>query len=536
MPELRWYQRECVDSIFHYFQTGKTGNPLVALPTATGKSIVIAAFVYEALCYWPTTRVLMLTHVKELIDQNYKKLKAVWPQAPVGVYSAGLGRKEVRKPITFGGVQSVANNVQAFGHIDLVLIDEAHLVSPEEETRYMQVIAMLRAVNPYVKVVGFTATWWRRKQGALTNAGLFSEICYDRTKPDDFRRFIAEGFLAPLVVPAHLQTKIDVSEVGLTGGEFNSKQLEQAVDNPSLTQAALREAMHYGQDRRAWLTFCSGIAHAEHCAAVLNGWGIRTCYVHSKMSKSERDDNIADWYAGKYRCMTNNNVLTTGIDYPALDLIIMLRPTLSSLLWVQMLGRGMRVSPLTGKQNCTVLDFAGNTLRNGPVDDPNIPGRPRPSGGGEAPVKTCDACGNYNHASVRFCVTCGAEFARVEKISNQHSQAPLMTFDAPVIETFRVTNVSYADYLSRKEKRSIKVTYYAGIRAFNEYISITGHGLPLHRAHSWWKQRHFVDPPATMEEALARVSELRVPSAIKVHINKTFEGKPSPEICGYEWH
>lgn len=111
-----------------------------------------------------------------------------------------------------------------------------------------------------------------------------------------------------------------------------------------------------------------------------------------------------------------------------------------------------------------------------------------------------------------------------------------MTFDAPVVETFKVTNVSYSDYLSKKDNRTIRVTYYAGIRAFHEYVSIGGSGLPLHRAHNWWKQRHFVDCPNTIEEALARTSELRIPSAIRVHINKTYNGKPSPEILGYEWH
>lgn len=528
--QLRWYQDEAVYSLFDYFSR-KTGNPLVALPTATGKSVVIAKFIHDALAYYPSTRVLMLTHVKELIAQNAKKLKSIWPQAPVGIYSAGLGRKEVRKPITFGGVQSVANNVEAFGHIDLVLIDEAHLVSPEDETRYQQVISKLRIVNPHVKVAGFTATWWRKKQGALTNDGLFTEICYNRTTPDDFRRFIAEGYLSPLVVPAHLRTKLDVSDVSIQGGEYNSKQLEAAVDTETVTHEALREMCHYGQDRRAWLVFCSGIAHAEHCAAVLNGWGIRTGVVHSKLSTQERDDTLADWYAGKLRCVTNNNVLTTGIDYPAIDLIAMLRPTLSSLLWVQMGGRGMRPSIETQKRNCLMLDFAGNTLRNGPIDDPNIPGRPRPGGGGDAPVKICDSCGNYNHTSVRFCDVCGAEFPTVEKLVNQASTLAVMSSDTPIIETFRVTNVSYADYHTKAEKRSIKVTYYAGIRAFSEYISIGGAGLALHRAHNWWKQRHFIEPPLTIEEALNRTSELRVPSAIVVHINRQY-----PEILGYEWH
>lgn len=525
----RYYQDEAVQALFDYFARAR-GNPLVALPTATGKSVVIALFCYRALNWYPQTRILMLTHVKELISQNYHKLVEAWPRAPAGVYSAGLGRKDIFKQITFGGIQSVANNVEAFGHIDLVGIDEAHLVGPEEESRYQQVIAQLKQVNPHLKVFGLTATWWRKKQGALTNDGLFTEICYNKTKPEDFKRFIAEGYLSPLVTKK-TNTHFDLSGVGMIGGEYNLKQLEAAVDQETVTHAALREICEHGQDRRAWLLFCSGISHAEHCAQILTNWGIRTGVVHSKISKHERDQVLQDWYAGKLRAVTNNNVLTTGIDYPAIDLIAALRPTQSSLLHVQMLGRGMRPSLPTGKVNCLCLDFAGNTARCGPVDDPNIPGRPRPNGTHDAPVKICDVCNAYNHASARFCDVCASEFPTVEKLSSSASTHDVMTADIPVIETFDVTNVLYANHLSKANNHSIKVTYFAGIRAFYEYIQIGATGYQGHKASMWWKQRHYIDPPETVEDALRFTSELRVPTRIRVWVNKQY-----PEVLSHEWH
>lgn len=523
----RQYQVEAVDALFEYFmQNG--GNPLVALPTATGKSVVIALFCYRAVNLYPRTRIGIFTHVKELIEQNYNKLMEAWPQAPAGIFSAGLKRKDANKQILFGGIQSVANVIDELGWFDLIIVDEAHLVSPEDETRYMKVIDAIKRRNPNLKVWGTTATWWRKKQGALTNEGIFTDICYDRTKPEDFQRFIAEGFLSPLIARA-TQTKLDVSEVATVNGDYNAKQLEAAVDHNSITQSALREVCYAGEGRRAWLMFCSGIAHAEHVAEMLNSWGIRTGVVHSKVKN--RDEIIAAWKRGEYRCVTNNNVLTTGIDYPAIDLIGMLRPTRSSSLWVQMLGRGMRVSPRTLKRDCLVLDFAGNTMRLGPVDDPEIPGRPRPGPPGDAPVKQCPQCQTYNAMSVRFCSYCAYEFPRSENIVAQSSSAPLMSSDLPVYETFTVDSCTYDDYYSKTDNRSIKVSYHCGIRTFAEYVSIGGTGFPLHKAKNWWMQRSNVEPPETIEDALDVVSSLRVPTRIRVWLSTKY-----PTIVEHEWH
>lgn len=525
--QLRWYQQEAVASLFRYWAE-KDGNPLIALPTGSGKSVVCARFAYEAKLYYPPTRMLILTHVKELIQQNYTKLMTAWPSAPAGIYSAGIGRKEIHADITFGGVQSVVNNVEAFGHVDLVGIDEAHLVSPEDESRYQLVFDKLRAVNPKLKVFGMSATCWRKKNGMLTNEGIFTDICYDKTKPEDFRRFIAEGYLSPLTTRA-MQTGFDLSSVGVTGGEYNQRQLEKAIDLADVTSAALREVLHHGHSRRSWLLFCSGIDHAVHVAEQLNAWGIRTACVHSKMSKGQRDEQIQGWYEGRYRAMTNNNVLTTGVDHPALDLIACLRPTLSSSLWVQMLGRGMRVAP--GKTNCLVLDFAKNIVRLGPIDDPVIPGLKRKGSPGDMPVRLCPQCGSYSHAAARFCEACGFVFPPADdKLTEKASDANVMSAVFPVIEEFNVTNVAYADYLTKKGKRALRVTYHSGLRAFHEFVMLEESGYAAHRARDWWKQRSPNEPPATIEDAMARTKELRTPPRIRVWINKEY-----PEVLGAIW-
>jgi DNA repair protein RadD len=118
-------------------------------------------------------------------------------------------------------------------------------------------------------------------------------------------------------------------------------------------------------ERKAWLVFCTGVKHAEHVAEVLRQHGVATECVLGETPKKERERIIADFKAGRIRALTNANVLTTGFDYPDIDLIAMLRPTMSASLYVQMAGRGMRVKSHT--DHCLVLDFAGVVEAHGPI-------------------------------------------------------------------------------------------------------------------------------------------------------------------------
>lgn len=396
--QFRDYQDYAIESIFRYFEEGGEGNPVVAMPTGTGKSVVIGGFIQRAFQRYPGQRVMKLTHVKELIEQNFEKLLAIWPTAPAGIFSAGLRRRDAYCPITYAGIATAIKAVETFGHVDLLLIDECHLVSPKADTMYQAFINGLKKVNPYLKVIGFTATHYRMGQGLLIEeGGLFTDVCVDMTTLEAFNWFLAEGYLCPLV-PRPTRTELDVEGVEIRQGEYNLKQLQEAVDRDEVTHAALLEALEMGHDRQHWLVFASGVEHAIHVAAMLESLGVSATCVHSKMSDGERDQRLADYKAGKYRAMVNNGILTTGFDFPAIDLIVMLRPTQSPGLWVQMLGRGTRPLYAPGfdlettegrlaaiinspKRNCLVLDFAGNTRRLGPINDPVIPKRKGKGGG-----------------------------------------------------------------------------------------------------------------------------------------------------------
>src|SRR5574344_2620203 len=153
----RDYQVQAVESIFKYF-SNNTGNPLLCLPTGTGKSVIIAMLLKKIFETFPNQKVLMITHVKELIQQNFEKLKSVWNDAPAGIYSAGLKKRESQQKIIFCGIQSVAKKAELFGNVDLIIIDEAHLVSQNANSQYRLFIEKLKDVNSYLKVIGLTAT------------------------------------------------------------------------------------------------------------------------------------------------------------------------------------------------------------------------------------------------------------------------------------------------------------------------------------------------------------------------------------------
>lgn len=557
MP-ARDYQLLAAQSIWDYFAE-KDGNPLVLMPTGTGKSHVIAIFLQSVLQHYSQQRIQILTHVKELIQQNYDKLIDAWPNAPAGIYSAGLNKKDIHNNIVFGGIASVAKKAHAFGHVDLILVDEAHLVNPTEETMYNTYFAALKKVNPMLKVIGLTATGFRLGHGKITDGGLFTDVCFDMTSIAAFNWLIAEGYLVPLV-PKPAKVELDVSGVHMRGGEFIAGELQNAVDKHDITVRALQEAIDRGGDRRKWLIFASGVEHATHIAEILTEMGIPCGAVHSKMSGGERDKVLADHRSGKLRAIANNNILTTGYDDPEIDLILILRPTASSVLWVQMLGRGTRpVWPALGnwdlwgpevnpgafdltikehrlaciqlgpKRNCLVLDFAGNTRRLGPINDPVIP-RKKGEKGGTAPVKLCESCDTYNHASARWCFFCGAEFVFSVKIKQEASTVALVKGDLPQVVTFKVEQITYQRYERPLKPPMMKVSYYCGLRKFDEYICLEHMNFAGKKAREWWRQRSTLNPPETTDAALQIADKLAVPTHLSIWVNK-----PYPDIIAADF-
>lgn len=528
MIQLRYYQQEALNALYDFFLTHPNGNPLIGLPTGTGKSVLPAAFIQGIMRQWPNQRFLMITHVKELIQQNADELLKLWPDAPLGIYSAGLKSRDTAHPIVFGGVQSMIKQPAMFGHRDIAFVDEAHLVSAEESSQYQTFFAFMKLINPNLKIIGMSATLYRMGMGMITENGLFTDVVYDKTNLEGFNELLNAGFMAPLI-PLRTKTELDVSDVSVSKGEFVSTQLQGAVDKAEITFKALQELCHAGQNRKSWLLFASGIEHAEHIAEQLGAFGVDCAPVHSKRPSDYNDAAIKAFKRNELRAIVNYGKLTTGFNHPEIDLIGMLRPTLSVPLWVQMLGRGTRPA----KSNCLVLDFARNTPRLGPINDPRIPNK-KGVGGGELPIKICESCGCYNHPRVRNCIQCGEEFSFAIKLVSKAGTDELIRAAAteaiPQIEVLNVLKVHYEKHPGKLGKPpTLKVTYMTPA-VYREWICLEHVGMAGKMARDWWRRRHKDEPPATVDEALNYTSNLKCPRFIRVHVNKTH-----PEILGAEF-
>lgn len=526
----RWYQEEAIDAIYHYFMNGGKGNPIIALPTASGKSIIPAVFIERVMKRWSNQRFLVITHVSVLITQNSDKMLEVWVNAPIGIHSAGLKQRDILAPIIFGGIQSMIKIVEAFGHRDIIFIDECHLVSQEENSQYLKFLAIMKKINPNLKIVGLTATKFRMGQGLLTDDGVFTDIIYDLTTMEGFNKLLAEGFLCPLV-PQSRVTKLNVSNVDIQGGEFVKNQLQHEIDRAEITWKALQETVYYGQNRKSWLIFASGVDHANHIAEMLNKLGIECASVHSKQKPEYNNAALKAHKNLELQSIVSFHKLTTGLDHPAVDLIDDLNPTMSIVKHIQKYGRGMR--PYSTKLNCLVLDHAGNIQRLGPVNDPMIPSK-KGNKTGDLPIKICEACGVYNHISARKCDSCGHPFEfQVKIVEKAGTEELIRNPEALVIEYFDVNHVIYKKKQKADKPEYLEITYFAGMNSFKEFQ------FPQSKNRSffanWWRQRHTTEPPATANDAIQFTNELRKPQRVRVHVNRLIKGKNYPEILSSEF-
>lgn len=517
--EPRYYQRLAVDAIFEYLNEFD-GNPLVSMATGTGKAFVIAMICREVLDSWPDAHIINVTTVKELVRQNYEEMIGIWPEAPVSIYSAGLGVKDMTGQLIFAGIQSIYKKAyQSPRKIDAVIIDEVQDVSEEDGTMFRKFIAELKICNPNLRVIGLSATCYRLSQGSLLDGknAMFDEIVYDY----GILQGITDGFLCPLISKG-MATKFDLTGVGITKGDYAKGALEKAVDKNPVTIAVVDELVAYGHDRKCWLVFCAGVTHAEHVRDEIRARGITCETVTAKTPPAERDMIFKRYKAGEIRAITNVGVMTKGTNVPQIDLISFLRPTKSAGLFVQMSGRGTRLCK--SKQNCLLLDHAGLLLEHGPVDTIQPP-RKGEKGEGVAPTKMCPQCKTILFAGFLTCPECGHIFDRNElDIDRRATEAAALSTQMKT-ETHKVTHVHYFRHQKEGKPDSIRVEYLCGLQSFREWACLSHSGTPRIKACQWWAARSGGKPaPANTEEGLKRQNELATPSEIEVRrVGKYFE-------------
>jgi DNA repair protein RadD len=531
MLHLRPYQEEAKAAVYEHLRS-RDDNPCVVIPTAGGKTPIIASLCQDAVGLW-NGRVLILAHVKELLAQAADKLQAICPNVRFGVYSAGLRRRDTTHSVIVAGIQSVYRRACELDAFDLVIIDEAHMIPVEGDGMYRQFLADARTINPSVRIVGCTATPFRLKTGPIcTPEGFLNHICYSV----GVRELIRDGYLCPLISKAG-KAKADASNLHVLGGEFVADEVEHLMDQDALVQAACAEIVEHTGDRNAVLIFASGIPHARHIAAVLKDRHAIDCgFVYGETPSAERDALLEHFKRGEQKYLVNVNVLTTGFDAPHIDCVALVRPTASAGLYYQMVGRGFRLH--STKQNCLVLDFGGNVLRHGPVDQMTIEAMPRRTTG-IAPAKECPQCQALIAAGYAHCPHCGYAFPPPERRKHgaTASEAGILSGQITTCH-YTVQDVFYSVHTKRDAgpdaPKSMRVDYQVGFHDFkSEWICFEHDGYARQKAVAWWKRRSPDPVPLTAQQAvdIANCGGVALTTAITV---RSISGDEFERIIGYE--
>lgn len=391
MYTLRPYQADSVKSVIHYFRKHQTPAVLV-LPTGAGKSLVIAELARLA-----KGRVLVMAHVKELVEQNHEKYEGYGLKG--SIFSAGLGRKETDQQVVFASVQSVVRNLDAFSNqFSLLVIDECHRVPDEKNSSYQKVIAHLRENNPGIKVLGLTATPYRLGMGWIyqyhTRGQVRSEeprFFRDCIFELPIRYLLDEGFLTPARMIDAPVLSYDFSQLKPANtGRYKEAELDMVIEQSKrATPQIVEQIIHLAKDRQGIMVFAATVRHAQEILGLLPEG--EAAIVIGDTPTLERDQIINDFKQRKTKYLVNVSVLTTGFDAPHVDLIAILRPTESISLYQQIVGRGLRLSP--GKEECLVLDYAGNSYD---LYQPEV-GDPKPDSDSEIITIPCPACGFNNN-------------------------------------------------------------------------------------------------------------------------------------------
>jgi superfamily II DNA or RNA helicase len=343
--ELRDYQQECVDAVLAAWESGRR-RALIAMPTGTGKTVVFSHIIKRRL---NQGRALVLVHRDELVQQTLEKLHAIVPEASVGVIKAE--RDEHNADVVVASIQTLSRQDRLKriprSSFQTIIVDEAHHSRAESYMRTLEHFMAFAPDGPCV--LGCTATPERHDKLALGK--VYQDIVYHASIPSMIRR----GYLCD-VRGLRVMARVDLSKVRTRGGDYVESELERALISANGVEAICRALLEFASDRKA-IIFVPGVEMAHLTAAALREAGVAAAAIDGSMPLTERRELLAKLRSGELQAIANCMVLTEGFDEPSVDCIFVARPTRSRTLYVQMVGRGLRLAE--GKQDCLVLDLVG---------------------------------------------------------------------------------------------------------------------------------------------------------------------------------
>jgi len=542
MYTLRDYQERTLQELDDWLRRNPDGNPVIDSAVGSGKSIIIAEFCKRAIQQFPATRIIMCVASKELCEQNAHKLLAIWPNAPVGICSASLGQQDFDSQIIFATIGSIARYAHELGSVHILLVDECHNINPNNSGMYREFINDLKHYgNPHLCVIGFTGTPFRGDGVWLWQgtdplfAGTAARVSMDE--------LLLQGYLSPLVVESETPQLVDTSNVRTSGNDYVIKDLDIAANNPEIIKETVADIfLRASTNRKKWLIFCVTIDHAHFVLEeVRHISNVNAEIVTSHTPMKEREDilrryKLPEFHPDAVNCLVNVACLTTGFDAPETDLIALLRPTKSPVLYVQIAGRGMRIAE--GKTDCLWLDYTSTTADLGAVN--LIKGRNKrvSSDVGEAPYKNCENCGNPNLISALECIECGDIFPEPEykdpHATTAGNLSPLLLEGevkkpAPA-EWVKITHIGYTKHRAKSGKNpTMRVDYYMNAYddPISEWVCIEHKGYALMKATEWWSSNAGRGNPIpfTVDDALELIhsqqSPINQPIAILVQKDKS---------------
>jgi len=521
--ELRWYQRAAIDASFQWLcdHPDPLQSPAIVLPTGAGKSPVMAEIANIAATQWGL-RTLIVAHRKELVEQNAEKVRLMSPRMPVGIYSAGLKRRDTQQQVIVAGIQSIYKRAPELGAFGLILFDECHLipnVGANDEGMYQTFLRDTRVVNPQVRLIGLTATDYRLGSGRICKSeNILNEVAYEV----GVNTLIEGGFLSSLV--SRVGHRYDWSNVKVRGGEFENSSMETAA--MANVADACNNLAELTKDRHSVLVFACGVLHGETVNSYLHNTLEQDCAIVTGETKPHtREMLLESFKRGRLKYLINVDVLTTGFDAPNIDCVAMLRPTMSAGLYYQMVGRGFRLHHT--KTDCLVLDYAGNIDRHGPVDSIEVCEKTGKSEPGEAPEKACPDCGLYTYIAARECEDCGYEFPPPGNPKHEAVPADQDVLsgngNGTTVERFEVKDCWWAVHKKKDAPadapKTMRVEYLLGVtHLVKEWVCFEHTGYARTKAEDWWRHHASGDCPETSAEAvrLANEGKVGIPDWIEV--------------------
>lgn len=343
---LREYQAECLESIHTHYAKG-ISRQLVHMATGSGKTVCFANLIAQMNC-----RTLVLAHTRELLLQAKEKIEMICPGSDIGIVQEG--QKEFDRNIVISSIQS-ANRGGTLEHLQrqgfkLCIYDEAHRAGADSARHVLSTLGFLDD-SPEKLLVGCTATPFR--QGPKGLGAVFQQVVYRKSVKD----LIDLGYLCK-PVGIKIKTDLDLSTIETEDGDFKTESLASYMDTPEITQLIIEAYQGHARNRRT-VAFCVNVAHANNLADAFKRYGITAEAIHGGTPSDERADLLELFKNGSIEILTNCNLLTEGWDCPAVDCILMARPTQSKGLYQQMAGRGLRLYP--NKKNLLLLDFGSKS-------------------------------------------------------------------------------------------------------------------------------------------------------------------------------